>query len=133
MNKLGKIFKKNFWLIVGIILGVILLVFLKPFQLIGNWLGLSVDSTKSKAKRLKVAMQNFGTDEKELWTLLEPMKKKELEEVYIEFGLQRYDYGGRFWFGAPLDLFGWFAKELTQKEKTRMRHIWSVTDIDITF
>lgn len=130
MKKLGKLFKyKLFWVATA----ALFLLFVYPGKRLLEWLNLSVDSKKSTAKRLKVAMQNFGTDEAELWLLLEPMNKRELEQVYIEFGLQRYDYGGRFWFGAPLDLFGWFAKELNGKEKTRMREIWSKTNLEITF
>nr|WP_321356636.1 hypothetical protein [uncultured Draconibacterium sp.] len=130
MKKLGRLFKyKMFWLITAILF----IVFVWPAKQLFVWFGFSVDSLKSNAKRLKIAMQYFGTDEKELWNLLEPMSKRELEEVYIEFGLQRYEYGGRFWFGSPLDLFGWFSKELNAKEKTRMREIWSKTNLEITF
>ena len=130
MKKLGNLFKyKMFWVATA----ALFILFVWPAKQLFEFLGLQVDSLRSNAKRLKIAMQYFGTDESELWNLLEPMNAKQLEQVYIEFGLQRYEYGGRFWFGSPLDLFGWFSKELNSKEKTRMREIWSKTNLEITF
>ena len=126
MKRLGRIFENN-WKLFLIVVSIVVLIVVKPWVLFRN------DKIVSISERVKMAMQNFGTEEDELFGLLEPLNKIELEKVFNEFGLKNYDYGGRYWFGLKIDLFGWFAKELNKKEKAQMREIWAKTDLEITF
>ena len=127
MKKLGRIFRKYWKWIIGFVLVLLFLIFVKPW----NWF---VDNQiRSISQRVKFTMQGFGTDESDLFNLLQPLTSGQLESVFKDFGLQKYDYGGRWWFGSQYDLFGWFDKELNAKEKARMRDIWAKTDLEITF
>lgn len=126
MKKLGRIFKNKFVLIVSFLL-VFILVGLK---LIGVFRG----KYDKIAYGVYLSMYRLGTREAELFSLLEGLKSWELELVYKSFGTRGYGMmGGDEIFGKQLNLFEWFEKELTGKEKEKMRRIWEVTKLEITF
>lgn len=132
--KLGKIFKNNWKLLLGLIVVVLVLVFLKPFNWLSKLFGGNVNNLESLTNEVFLTMWTWGTDEKRLFELLEPLNKSDLKSVFYKFGNKPYGMGGRtIIVGKGLNLFGWFDKELTEKEKARMRDIWAKTGLNVTF
>ncbi|WP_372934543.1 hypothetical protein [Mariniphaga sediminis] len=133
MKKLGRIFKDR-WFFIAVSIGLILL-FVQPWK----WFSLNNDGSRTgiAAKKLFDAMQGFGTDEGELFNVLEVLSPRELNQVYDKFGLRWYNkrlgtQSGSL-FGQKYDLFAWFSYELNEKEKQKMRVIWESTGREITF
>lgn len=132
MKKLGQLFKyKLFWVVTA----ALFLLFVWPAKQLFWLFGFGdVDKIKSISDRLFYAMNRFGTDEEDMFLLLEPLSSVELRSVYREFGMKPYANGGRLVvLGSSFDLFGWFSQELTGKEKARMRDIWAKSGLEITF
>ena len=82
------------------------------------------------ADRLYFAMADIGTDENLLFSSLQNLSAQELIMVYNAYGTRSYAYSGS-WFGIgyPLDLFGWFNKELSGNDLNRMKQIWAKTNL----
>jgi len=85
------------------------------------------------ADRLYYAMADIGTDTNLLFTSLESLTAQQLIMVYNAFGKRSYAYTGS-WFGLgyDLDLFGWFNKELSGNNLTRMKQLWAKTNLTWT-
>lgn len=136
MKRLGRIFRNKLVLyVLGFLLLVVLFFVFKPLNWFKSFLGYgNLSKVDSIASRLFDAMNRFGTDESTIFLLLDPLSSSDLKRVYESFGNRPYANGGRLVvLGASMDLFGWFGKELTEKEKARMRDIWAKTDLEITF
>lgn len=130
MKKLGRIFRKYWKWIIGLVLVILVLIFVKPFEL----LGISFRNTSKIARSVHWTMARAGTDENRLFNLLEPLSGADLVKVYRSFGVQPYGLsGGMGWFGSDLNLFEWFEKELNRNERERMRLIWHKSGLEITF
>jgi hypothetical protein len=71
------------------------------------------------AERQYIAMWRPGTDENELYRAIAYLNGADLRLIYELFGRRNY-YAMR----RPLDLFGWYAEELTRAELDRMRIVW---------
>lgn len=92
-------------------------------------------------EQLYKAMDGVGTDEKTIKALCKNLTSSQLNEVYKVFGLRPYsEYplygGGAGWsiFGAKnLDLFGWFAREMSGQDLVELRDIWVKSGLTITF
>ncbi len=68
------------------------------------------------------AMRGMGTDSDVLFNIVENLNGSELVLYYNAFGVQTYE---NFLFGSePLDLFGWYYKELDRDELLRMSNLW---------
>jgi hypothetical protein len=82
------------------------------------------------ADRLYYAMADIGTDESLMFASLQNLTAQQLIMVYNAFGTRPYAYSGT-WFGLgyPLDLFGWFNKELSGNDLSRMKQIWAKTNL----
>ena len=82
------------------------------------------------ADRLYYAMADIGTDESLLFSSLQNLTAQQLIQVYNAYGTRPYAYTGS-WFGIgyPLDLFGWFNKELGGNDLKRMKQIWAKTGL----
>ena len=101
------------------------------------------------ANNLEVYMDQFGTNEESMFSALQCLNGASLNKVYASFGARDYD-------GTMMDLFGWFAEELSNwvfssgvfyndcvpncdgwldncYALTYMREIWSKSSIPITF
>ncbi|MHA7109355.1 hypothetical protein ACRTDU_04465 [Sunxiuqinia elliptica] len=87
----------------------------------------------SIAEKQYYAMWRIGTNEVDLFNDLKTLTKKQLIQVFEAFEHHYYGLGGGLIPGIPLNLFGWYAKELTKPEKVRMREIWGKTGLEITF
>jgi len=85
------------------------------------------------ADRLYYAMADIGTDESLLFSSLQNLTAQQLIQVYNAYGTRPYAYTGS-WFGIgyPLDLFGWFNKELGRNDLQRMKQIWAKTGLTWT-
>lgn len=85
------------------------------------------------ADRLYYAMADIGTDENLLFSSLQNLTAQQLVMVYNAYGTRPYAYSGS-WFGIgyPLDLFGWFNKELGGNDLKRMKQIWAKTNLQWT-
>ena len=85
------------------------------------------------ANRLYYAMADIGTDESLLFSSLQNLTAQQLIQVYNAYGTRPYAYTGS-WFGIgyPLDLFGWFNKELGRNDLQRMKQIWAKTGLTWT-
>lgn len=131
MKKLGKIFKK-FWKQILVVLVIVLVLFIvKPFE----WLSkmFPIGKYKKIAYQVYLTMWTLGTNEDELFTILGTLKLNELVEVYKAFATRGYRLGGGEPLGKQLNLFEWFDKELNRNEREKMRGIWEKTGIEITF
>jgi len=84
-------------------------------------------------QRLYNAMSSFGTDESTLFAELENRTAAQLVDIYNAYGTPYYFlYGGDPYFGAPTDLFGWFNEELSGNALSRMKQIWTKTNLTWT-
>ena len=85
------------------------------------------------ADRLYYAMADIGTDESLLFSSVQNLTAQQLIQVYNAYGTRPYAYTGS-WFGIgyPLDLFGWFNKELGRNDLQRMKQIWAKTGLTWT-
>jgi len=85
------------------------------------------------ANRLYYSMADIGTDVSAMFTDLQPLTAQQLIMVYNAFGVRPYAYTGS-WFGLgyDLDLFGWFNKELGSNDLSRMKQLWSKTNLTWT-
>ena len=89
---------------------------------------------KKIADRLDVAMGDFGTDYSSMKNALTPLTGPQLVDVYNAFGYRNYiGVGYIFGMGAPLDLFGWFDKELDNQESKEMKDIWKKSNLTWAF
>ena len=82
------------------------------------------------------AMYDLGTDETALVNSLKPLNGADLRLVYNEYGSPLYSaFGTLPYLGAPLDLFGWYNKELGSNSGTikELRSIWMKSGLPITF
>jgi hypothetical protein len=82
------------------------------------------------------AMYDVGTDEIALVNSLKPLNGADLRLVYFEYASPVYSVFGTLpFFGAPLDLFGWYNKELGSNSGTikELRSIWMKSGLPITF
>ena len=82
------------------------------------------------------AMYDLGTDETALVNSLKPLNGADLRLVYNEYASPKYSAFGTFpYLGAPLDLFGWYNKELGSNSDTikELRSIWLKSGLPITF
>lgn len=115
------------------------LLFIIPLEKVKLWLmsiggySSNVDKYLSIAETLYSTMADFGTDEKLMFDVLKPLSGSELVKVYEAFGNKGYAFGGAFFGGYSLDLFGWFNKELDRNEKTQMRNIWVKSGLTLSF
>ena len=81
-------------------------------------------------QRLYSAMSGVGTDENTLFSEVENRSAVQLIDIYNAYGTPYYFlYGGDPIFGTPVDLFGWFNKELSGAALIRMKQIWSKTNL----
>jgi len=84
-------------------------------------------------QRLYNAMSGVGTDENTLFAELENRTAAQLVDIYNAYGTPYYFlYGGDPYFGAPTDLFGWFNEELSGNDLSRMKQIWTKTNLTWT-
>lgn len=60
------------------------------------------------ANKLETAMTGWGTDEDQMFNLLQCLNGASLQKVKVEFGVRDYDGDAT----KPYDLFDWFATEL---------------------
>lgn len=84
------------------------------------------------AETIHRTMKNFGTDEKQLFSIVKGLSSDEKKQVYNLFGERGYNYGGSVptWLGGTkLDLFGWFREELGKDDLEEMRLVWRDTDL----
>jgi hypothetical protein len=82
------------------------------------------------------AMYDLGTDETALVNSIKTLNGANLRLVYNEYGSPLYSaFGTLPYFGAPLDLFGWYNKELSRNSGTikELRSIWMKSGLPITF
>ncbi|MCU4165216.1 hypothetical protein [Carboxylicivirga caseinilyticus] len=124
-----EVLKKWWWLL------LLPLLFFIPFK---KWMTKisgfgNVDVYKSISDILYSSMQNWGTDEKAMFNALGNLDGFELVKVYEAFGNKSYAFGGASFAMNSLDLFGWFAKELSGKDLIKMRNIWNKSGLNITF
>ena len=92
--------------------------------------GLTTTEANMIGQRLYQAMSSFGTDETTLFAELENRTASQLVAIYNAYGTPYYFlYGGDPYFGAPLDLFGWFNEELSGTDLNRMKQIWAKTNL----
>jgi len=133
MKKLGRIFRKYWKWIIGFVLVLLVLVFLKPLK----FLGIFSSKTDRIAYDLYLSMYRNGTNEDDILDLLRPLSSSELIRVYKSFGVRGYGFNGAFVGAKELDLFGWFSKEFSKvfdaKKLRELRDIWSKTGLEITF
>ena len=110
---------------------------------------ISDNEAKLIADKLQWAMDGYGTDEASMFNALQCLNGASLKKVYAEFGQRDYD-------GTMMDLFGWFAAELSDNvfvsgvfwdecvpecdgywdqcyELTYMRAIWKRSGMTLTF
>lgn len=106
-------------------------------QAVLNQAGGKPTITRSEAKAIAdqqlAAMQPaamWGTDEKALFAGLQGLTGPDLAQVFVEFGSKWYDpiFGVESYAWVPksknLNLFGWYANELNNKELSQMAAIW---------
>jgi len=82
------------------------------------------------------AMRDYGTDEELLFSTLKELNAPDLRQVYKSFGKRTYRSGGAgipFLIGQNTDLFGWYANELNESEREKMKSIWNKTGMKLTF
>ena len=75
------------------------------------------------ANTLYGAMQEFGTDEKAIYSTIDKISTKDDMLLVIKcFGMKRYLWGARDpWFGQEYNLIGWLRAELTEKEIKKIK------------
>jgi hypothetical protein len=102
----------------------------------GSSPSISVGQANTIAQNQYSAMHDFGTDETALVNSLKPLNGADLRLVYNEYGSPVYAGIGYLpYFGAPLDLFGWYNKELGSNSGPikELRAIWAKSGLPITF
>ena len=110
---------------------------------------ISDNEAKLIADKLEFDMDGFGTSENSMFNSLQCLNGASLKKVYAQFGQREYD-------GTMMDLFGWFANELSNSlfssgvfyndcvpecdgywdncyALTYMRTIWTRTGMTLTF
>ena len=85
---------------------------------------LSKDEAKILGQRAYVAMRGWGTNENTLFSIFEGRSPQELIDIFNAYSVPKYP---NQYYGQPLDLFGWFRKELGKKDLARMQLIWDKT------
>lgn len=132
-RKLGRLLSSKVFLIVT---GVIFFVFVVPWKSITggkNWFGGGSDANKI-SYRCYQAMKGIGTKDDDLFGALNGLSGNVLRKVFEAFDTRGYAWSGAdALFGVQLNLFEWFSKELSRKEKARMRDIWAKSGLEITF
>lgn len=95
---------------------------------------ISKDVAEQLAENQFSAMADLGTDEDTLVNDLKGLNGTDLQRVYSAFGTRNYAYSGN-WFGLgySYDLFGWYKKELSDKQRKPLREIWAKSGLPITF
>ncbi len=85
-------------------------------------------------------MKGLGTNEDYLFSSIEQLNGEELKAVYNAFGSRNYSITGQQGItaennilGVKLDLFGWYKKELSKKELTKMRMLWNGKGVNVSF
>jgi hypothetical protein len=71
------------------------------------------------AERQFAAMNRPGTDEGDLFRSLNGLNGADLRLVFQAFGVRNY-----YLLRDPLNLFGWYARELNREELLRMKIYW---------
>lgn len=66
----------------------------------------------------------FIVDNKGIYELLEDLSSKELDWIYLKWGVRVYQHGFLDE-KESLGLFGWFDKQLSNKYMTKMKVLWS--------
>ena len=97
---------------------------------------ISVGQANTIAQNQYNAMYDLGTDETALVNTLKPLNGADLRLVYNEYGSPLYSaFGTLPYIGAPLDLFGWYNKELGSNSGPikELRAIWLKSGLPITF
>jgi hypothetical protein len=100
---------------------------------------ISKDEARLIANSQLSSMDLLGTDEDTLFQSLENLSGADLRKVFNEFG--RPCYNGytqcvgldKYLGGRDLDLFGWYAEELGESDKKKMRDIWAKTGLTLPF
>lgn len=77
------------------------------------------------------AMGDLGTNEELLFTSLEGLNADDLKEVANLFGKRNYAFGmrGGAFIGNTLNIFEWYAAELSNRQLSKMQDIWKKTGI----
>ncbi len=86
-------------------------------------LTISVSDAAIYANTLYGAMQNWGTDEKTIYSTINKINTKDDMLLVIKtFGMKKYLLGGRASFlGQDLNLIGWLKKELKERQLARIK------------
>lgn len=81
-------------------------------------LTISISDAALFANTLYGAMQNLGTDEDVIYSIIDKIQTKDDMLLVIKsFGMKKYLWGGKDnWFGQETNLIGWLRAELTKKE-----------------
>lgn len=88
--------------------------------------GLSKDEINRISEMQFDAMDRLGTDFDLLKKSLYGLNGKALQEVAVSFGKRRYSlFEGTLIVGDMLNLFQWYNKELTERERDEIAEIWS--------
>lgn len=80
---------------------------------------ITMAEARAIAERQFIAMFRIGTDEDELFRSLNNLNGQDLRLVFEAYGVRNY-----FNFRTPLNLFGWYARELDRTDLMRMKIIW---------
>lgn len=75
------------------------------------------------ANTLYGAMQDFGTDEETIYSIISKISTKDDMLLVIKaFGMKKYLWGARDpWFGQEYNLIGWLRSELSGKEIAKIK------------
>lgn len=131
-----KILMLPWWLLVIVV--IILLLFLRRlwnflfgerFVPLVHTSSLSQEDAKAYADVLFQAMNQLGTDWADIKQVLSELSEQDYRKVYNAFGVKKYlyfDHDDSGLLGTPLDLRGWFLKELDyfSKEHIRNKYPW---------
>jgi len=102
----------------------------------GSTATISIGQANTIAQNQYNAMYDIGTDENALVATIKQLNGADLRLVYNEYGSPKYSsFGTLPYFGAPLDLFGWYNKELGSNSGPikELRAIWAKSGLPITF
>lgn len=98
----------------------------------GSTAGANITAQEAKqiAEAQLNAMDRFGTDTTSLFRTLQGVNAAGLRLIYAKFGRVKYALTGKATLmGYPLDLGGWYVRELDSKELNKMREVWKATGI----